>query len=414
MGLMTLSPLVAHDRAAYESVWRARQTFSWRLLFAEAMESDFQLYYAQRYRVHMRLALAVGALGLLLSVFEDFLVPAAERDFPLFLRLVVSFPIVCLLYILIQLPSLARWQQAMLMFSTIGGATAFMLMAFFVASPMGRIYIDTVMLIQIFGLVLLRMQFSYALPSVLVIVSGVSFALLNMPFPGSRHSHLIDLMLIAFAGLLCLVANYLIERSVRSDYLQQRMLEFHRQDLENTNQYLQKLLRSDALTGIFNRRHFDSHLADEFRRAERSGDAVALLMLDVDYFKLYNDTYGHQAGDEVLAMVAKTLAAFSRRPGDVAARYGGEEFSLILPGTSEADAMAIAEEIVASIFSQNIAHKSSRISDRLTVSIGVASLQPDGLAQNEAALIANADQAMYLAKNTGRNRARSWSSLTEK
>lgn len=411
---MTLSPLITHDRAVYESAWRARQKFGWRLLFAQAMESDFQIYYAQRYRIHMRIALGVGALAILLSGFEDFLIPLGERDFPLFLRYVVSFPIVCLLFVLIQLPALARWQQAMLMFSTLGGATAFMLMAFFVASPMGRIYIDTVMLIQIFGLVLLRMQFNYAIPSVLMIIAGVSMALLNITFPGSAHDHLIDLILIIFAGALCLVANYLIERSVRADYLQQRILEFHQQDLESTNLHLQKLLRSDALTGIFNRRHFDSHLADEFRRAERSGDSVALLMLDVDYFKRYNDTYGHQAGDEVLSVVAQTLAAFARRPGDAAARYGGEEFALILPGISETDAMAIAEEVVASIYTQNLPHKSSLISDRLTVSVGVASLQPDGLNQNEAVLIAKADQALYLAKDSGRNRACNWSSLAEK
>ncbi|MDI1301141.1 MAG: diguanylate cyclase [bacterium] len=408
---MALLHRVTHDRAVYEAAWNSRNSYGWRLPFGEPMESDFLAYYAERYREHMTLGLGIGALAMLLSVFEDFFIPVGERNFPLFIRFGLVLPAVCLLFILIQRPSLARWQQPILMLSTLGGATAFLLMAFFVTSSLGRIYIDTVMLIQIFGLVLLRMQFSYAIPSVLMIIAGASFALLRLPFSGSVHDHLIGLMLITFAGLLCLVANYLIERSVRSDYLQQRLLEFRQQDLEASNSNLQKLLRSDALTGIFNRRHFDNHLADEFRRAERANYPMALLMIDVDYFKSYNDTYGHQAGDEVLAGVAQTLATFARRPGDVAARYGGEEFALILPGSSEENAMVIAEEIVADIYAQNLPHKSSRISDRLTVSIGVASLQPDGMKQNEAALIANADQALYLAKNTGRNRARSWSSI---
>lgn len=411
---MTLLHRVTHDRAVYESAWNSRERYGWPLPFAEPMESDFQGYYAERYREHMKLGLGIGALAMLLSVFEDFLIPVGQRDFPLFIRFFVVLPMVCLLFVLIQRPTFARWQQSILMLSTLGGAAAFMLMAFFVTSPLGRIYIDTVMLIQLFGLLLLRMQFSYAVPSVLVIVAGVSFALLNLTFPGSAHDHLIDLMLIVFAGVLCLVANYLIERSVRSDYLQQRMLEFRQEDLEASNSHLQKLLRSDALTGIFNRRHFDSHLSDEFRRAERGNYPVALLMLDVDYFKPYNDTYGHQAGDETLAKVAQTLAFFARRPGDVAARYGGEEFALILPGSSEEDAMAIAEEVVTNIYEQHLVHKSSRICDRLTVSIGVASVQPDGVSQDEAVLIAKADQALYLAKNTGRNRARTWSSIGNK
>lgn len=411
---MTLSHRVTHDRAVYESAWQSRRDYGWRLLFAEPLEADFQEHYAERYRDHMRLGLGIGALAMLFSVFEDFLIPVGERQFPLFIRFVIVMPSVCMLFILIQRPALARWQQAMLMLSTLGGAAAFMLMAFFVTSPLGRIYIDTLMLIQIFGLMLLRMQFSYAVPSVVVIITGATVALLNLPFPGSPQDHLIDLMLIVFAGVLCLVGNYLFERSARSDYLQQRMLEFRQQDLEESNSHLQKLLRSDALTGIFNRRHFDHHLANEFRRAERSHYPVALLMLDVDSFKPYNDTYGHQAGDEILSKVAQTLAAFARRPGDVAARYGGEEFALILPGSSEADAMAIAEEVVTNIYEQHLVHKSSRVSDRLTVSIGVASLQPDGKDNDEVSLIANADQALYLAKNTGRNRARTWSSIAGK
>lgn len=411
---MTLPYRVTHDRAVYESAWQSRQSYSWRLPFAAPLESDFQKHYAERYREHMKLGLGIGALAILLSVFEDFLIPAGQRDFPLLIRFGLVLPIVCLLFALIQRPALSRWQQPILMLSTIGGAMAFMLMAFSVTSPAGRLYIDTLMLIQIFGLVLLRMQFSYAIPSVLVIIAGTSIALLNLPFPGSPQAHVIDLMLIVFAGMLCLVGNYLMERSARSDYLQQRMLEFRQQDLEASNTHLEKLLRSDALTGISNRRHFDSHLADEFRRAERGNYPVALLMIDVDSFKPYNDTYGHQAGDEVLSKVAQTLAEYARRPGDVAARYGGEEFALILPGSSEADASAIAEEVVGNIFEQNLVHKSSRVCDRLTVSIGVASLQPDGQSCDETALIANADQALYLAKNTGRNRVRIWSAIAEK
>lgn len=408
---MTSSSPVAQGRAAYEAVWQASQEQGWRLAYPEPLESDYQSYYAIRYRSHMGLGLAVGALAILISWFEDFLIPADQRVMPMFIRFALVLPSVLLLLFLIMRPAMARWQQSMLMLSTIGGAAAFMLMAFFVSSPLGRIYVETLMLILIFGLSLLRMQFAYALACVCVIIVGASVAMLGLPFPGSRQGHLIDLMLIVFAALLCLVANYMIERSARGDYVQQRLLEFRQEDLEASNAHLQQLLRSDALTGIANRRHFDQRLTEEFRRAERGHYPLALLMLDIDAFKQYNDTYGHQAGDETLAKVAQTLAIFARRPGDVAARYGGEEFALILPGSSEENALSIAEEIVMNVFEQHLPHKSSRVSDRITVSIGVASVQPGIDVPEAALLVANADQALYFAKGAGRNRARHWSSM---
>jgi diguanylate cyclase (GGDEF)-like protein len=405
---MTTHPRVALERSIYESAWRGARDWHWRFGWAAPLEDDFQHHYADRYRSQMVLGLAVGALAILVSVFEDFLIPIGQREMPLFIRFGLVFPAVLILAFLISRPALARWQQAILMLSTLGGASAFMLMAFYVSSPLGRIYIDTLMLIQIFGLTLLRMQFSYAIACVLVIVAGATSALLLLDFPGSQSENLIDLMLIFFAGTLCLVANYMMERSARLDYLQQRLLEIGQRELEKTNTHLQQLLRSDALTGIANRRHFDVRLDEEFRRAARNRSALALLMVDIDSFKQYNDTYGHQAGDETLVRVAQVLSLFARRPGDVAARYGGEEFSLILPGSNEADALVIADEIVAYVFSQNMPHRSARASDRVTVSIGVAALQAEHETMQAADLVARADQALYFAKSSGRNCARSW------
>jgi diguanylate cyclase (GGDEF)-like protein len=332
---------------------------------------------------------------------------------PLLIRFGMVLPSVLLLILLIRRPAYAAWQQSILMLSALGGATAFLLMAHFVQSPLGRIYIDTLLLIQIFGLALLRMQFSYALASVLLISVGTGFALFHFDFPGNPEERFIDLILIVFAGMLCLVANYLMERSARSDYLQQRLLEFRQQDLEESNSHLEHLLRSDSLTGIANRRYFDQRIDEEFRRAERGGYPLALLMLDVDCFKQFNDTYGHQAGDQTLAQVAQSLAVFARRPGDMAARYGGEEFALILPGSSEEDALAIANEIVAHVLERNIRHDSSRVCGRVTVSVGVASLRPGASDAGVPELIASADQALYLAKGNGRNQACTWSMVQQ-
>ncbi|MDF3030942.1 MAG: hypothetical protein K0R03_1500 [Moraxellaceae bacterium] len=401
------------DSSLYESAWKASGKGGWRLSWDSPLEADFQAYYAERYREHMVLGLAVGALAMVVSVFEDFLLPSGERNMPLLIRFGVVLPVLLLLIMLIRRPAVSAWQQAILMLSTLGGATAFLLMAHFVQSPLGRIYVDTLLLIQIFGLALLRMQFSYALACVLLIAAGTAFALFNFEFPVAPGEQLIDFILILFAGMLCLVANYLMERSARSDYLQQRLLEFRQQDLEESNSHLEHLLRSDALTGIANRRYFDQRLEEEFRRAERGGYPLALLMLDVDCFKQYNDTYGHQAGDQTLTQVAQALAVFARRPGDMAARYGGEEFALILPGSTEEDALIIAGDIVGHVYGKGIRHETSRVGDRVTVSVGVASVRPGASDAGVPELIANADQALYLAKTRGRNRACTWSMVEQ-
>jgi diguanylate cyclase (GGDEF)-like protein len=411
--MSTASRPASQDSSLYESAWTASGKGGWRLSWNSPLEADFQAHYAERYREHMVLGLAVGAFAMVVSCFEDFLLPSGERYMPMLIRFGLVLPAILLLILLIRRPAYARWQQSILMLSTLGGATAFLLMAHFVESPLGRIYIDTLLLIQIFGLALLRMQFSYALACVLLISTGTGFALFNFEFPGIAEERLIDFILIVFAGMLCLVANYLMERSARSDYLQQRLLEFRQQDLEESNSHLEHLLRSDALTGIANRRYFDQRLDEEFRRAERGGYPLALLMLDVDCFKQFNDTYGHQAGDQALAQVAQSLAVFARRPGDMAARYGGEEFALILPGSSEEDALAIATEIVAHVQERNIRHDTSRVCNRVTVSIGVASVRPGASEAGIPELIAAADQALYLAKGSGRNRACIWSMVQQ-
>jgi diguanylate cyclase (GGDEF)-like protein/PAS domain S-box-containing protein len=172
-------------------------------------------------------------------------------------------------------------------------------------------------------------------------------------------------------------------------------------ELESLSQRLEALSTTDGLTGIANRRRFDSQMEAEWTRALRGSHSLALLMLDVDLFKRYNDHYGHQAGDECLRSVAKIFDSKSRRSSDLAARYGGEEFALIAPDTDASSAMHLAEVIRQSIESYGLPHAKSP-TGRVTVSIGVSVMMPDGSQQPEA-LIQMADRALYLAKNQGRN-----------
>ncbi len=167
------------------------------------------------------------------------------------------------------------------------------------------------------------------------------------------------------------------------------------------------LLRSlsflDGLTGIANRRRFDEAMAREWRRCGRSHQPVSLILLDVDHFKAYNDHYGHQAGDECLRAIADILAEQVNRAGDLIARYGGEEFIVLLPETGHEGAEQVAERLRLAVARQGIPHAHSPVAPHITISLGVATQvptgtdTPDGLAQM-------ADQLLYQAKRSGRNR----------
>ena len=174
--------------------------------------------------------------------------------------------------------------------------------------------------------------------------------------------------------------------------------------LTDLNELLTNLSLIDSLTGIPNRRCFDDTLAQEWRRAARHGGDLTLMMLDVDHFKMYNDTYGHQKGDSCLQDVATAIGKQLRRPGDIVARYGGEEFAIILPNTGAAQTESLLKAVKSALAALKIEHKSSPTAAFVTVSIGVASQTPDQALSEPADLIELADQALYQAKELGRNR----------
>jgi diguanylate cyclase (GGDEF)-like protein len=164
---------------------------------------------------------------------------------------------------------------------------------------------------------------------------------------------------------------------------------------------LQQLSLSDALTGIGNRRCFDDFLDREWRRAARERTSLALVMCDVDFFKKYNDRYGHPAGDEVLKAVGQALGTTVKRPTDLATRYGGEEFALLLPDTTPEGALHLAEQARAAVAALGILHEESH-HQHVSLSLGVAIIQPTP-GSNAALLVQAADRALYQAKEAGRN-----------
>jgi len=174
-------------------------------------------------------------------------------------------------------------------------------------------------------------------------------------------------------------------------------------ELEESNATLQLLSCLDGLTGIANRRRFDEFMAKEWKRSNREKSTISLILIDIDYFKPYNDNYGHQQGDDTLKTVAKALNEGINRPADLLARYGGEEFVIVLPETTLAGATQLAENLTEQVRKLQILHEHSKTADIVTVSIGVACCEPDKRYNSVETLLEAADKALYEAKGQGRN-----------
>lgn len=174
--------------------------------------------------------------------------------------------------------------------------------------------------------------------------------------------------------------------------------------LEQAVEKLNQLSSLDGLTGVANRRRFDEYINLEWARSRRNNRPMSLILADIDYFKAYNDMYGHQAGDECLKAVARTLQGVLNRPGDLVCRYGGEEFAAVLPETDSNGAIMIANTMCARVEAMGIIHESSPISNYITASLGVATILPTS--GSAAELVSAADRALYEAKGGGRNRVK--------
>jgi len=177
------------------------------------------------------------------------------------------------------------------------------------------------------------------------------------------------------------------------------------QELQKSNTELQKLSRQDGLTGIANRRRFDDFIRKECLRSARDSMPISIILIDIDYFKLYNDNYGHLRGDDCLKKVAHALLMAVQRPADLVARYGGEEFVVVLPNTDITGARNIAEVLRRAIEALEIPHAYSPLNNVLTISMGIAS-KVASKNNSPADIIDMADKAMYEAKHAGRNQSR--------
>lgn len=224
-----------------------------------------------------------------------------------------------------------------------------------------------------------------------------------------------DRVLLKARVSACLDKKYLHDREILNKQKLEgayKELAVAYYELEIIKNELEALSHRDGLTGIANRRYFDTVLDREWKSALREKKSLSLVLFDIDYFKKYNDTYGHLAGDDCLCQVAIAASRVAKRPRDTLARYGGEEFAVILPETDLIGAGVCAEKIRAEIETLQIKHESSQINPYVTASIGVSTLVPN-LQITALQLIKEADLALYQAKRDGRNRVNLWQAPQE-
>ena len=370
--------------------------------FPDALETAFNAYYGTNTLKHVRVALLTGLL--LYGVFGivDLMLQPADRMHMWLIRYAVVCPAISAGLAFTYISHLRRLMQPVLTCVMLVGSLGIVGMVYFDPTPAKNYYYSGILLLIMgaFTFVSLRSRYaiSWAVATTLAYEAVAIFA---------NHTDLDTLVQNSFTIIATIIigafSNFLMENYLRRDFLNSLLLEHENRELQKASRELHRLSISDALTGLGNRRHFENMLDQEWLRAMRSEAPVSLALLDIDFFKNYNDNYGHQAGDDCLRLVAQGIGGFARRPGDTAARYGGEEFVLLLSGTDLPQAAAIAEACRAWVEALKLPHGHSMASAVVTVSIGVATMVPEADCGRRE-LVAAADKALYRAKSEGRNR----------
>lgn len=381
---------LAHlDDASLDSAYlrQQRRGFPW-LRFEGGLERAFRRYHARAYLRRMRWALLVAMLLVpLFAVLDLIALPDGVRERTLAIRLGLMLPLLLLAGWATFLLRLRPFLQLITGFCALGCGLVVVAIIWVSRSQNFPLPYEGIILVTVFFYFLLGLRFATALACGWLVFLAYLLVELAAGLPGEVLMY--NAFFLAMTNLICSVGCYFLEYSSRESFLAQGLL--------------QDLVEQDFLTGLLNRRAFSDKAGRRWRQALREQQPLALLMLDVDYFKRYNDHYGHLAGDAALRAISGVLAAHARRPLDCVARYGGEEFVGLWYGLDEACALAMAESIRSDIQALELPHAASGVAAMVTLSIGVAHVLPPTPPSLEDALRL-ADAALYLAKEQGRNR----------
>ena len=358
------------------------------LSFDDELEQAFKRYHLNVFLLRMRWALLVATLLILLfAVLDSISLPEPVRSQVLSLRLGLILPILSITW-------LATYRSALRDYLQLIGGVAALLTGLGVVGIIGiaryhgfPLPYEGIILVTVFFYFLTGLRFSTA-----ALCGWLTFvAYLAVEVLGGLAADVLlyNTFFLGTANVIGSVGCYFLEYSTRQNFLAQGLL--------------QDLAEKDFLTGLLNRRAFTERAERSWRQAQREKQALGVVMMDVDFFKRYNDHYGHAAGDEALRQVARVIGGHARRPLDCTARYGGEEFVGVWYNLSEAHMLSILENLRSSIEALGLVHASSDAAPVVTLSIGLAYLTPQPHQSPEDALRL-ADVALYLAKEQGRNR----------
>ena len=372
-----------------------------RLRFVGEIEQRYRALYIKRDKRYVRNLIGVLlVLYLFYGACDWYLL--GDNVLPVWgIRYFVGMPLLFITYLVVRTRWVERYFQALLSAGVTVLVVTTLIMIRLVETEIMHLYIASLLAMVMGGMIITRMHFFAACFTGGAYVA-LSFLLLS---PLTEKGPIITYYILLEAGVVffSLIAVYSYERGVRKEFLQKILIQRKNNQLQKANEKLKNLVDVDPLTGIANRRNFDHVIDEEWRRARRRNYTLAMLMVDIDYFKAYNDSLGHQKGDQCLRQVAQGLHSMARRPGDLVARYGGEEFAIVLPALNLDEALAVANGFCEKVRTLGIPHPRSDVSDVVTVSVGVAALRPNQ-GNERSDLLKLADDALYLAKNRGRNR----------
>jgi diguanylate cyclase (GGDEF)-like protein len=369
-------------------VLRQLETGAPDLKFTPFLEKEFREFCLNQMVTRGRLAASVAFLfAIVISSLEIILRDPIIADIPSVVPVALLAPALGMILISTYIPALARHYEviASTCITLAGLCTIYIAQ---VGSKSGASYLlASVVLINLYACRFLGFRFAIgvSVSSFLVIAHFASGWLLGLPM----RELLYMTAILGAATVIGTVSSYNWENTLRKGFVEQRMLN--------------ELAQRDGLTGLYNRRIFDDYIQRVWRQARREQVTVEIIFIDIDHFKIYNDLHGHQAGDDCLRKVAKSIARAAKRPFDFSARYGGEEFVLVLYGPPDDYARSLPEQLRQQIIELAIPHEGSQVAPMITVSIGVALADPSS-GRSLTGAIQAADEAVYEAKQGGRNR----------
>ena len=358
-----------------------------RLRFSGLLEKDFREFYVA---VNLPRARLSGLIALILALSVtciDLVLGQPTSSQINTLRLGLLCPLLAVIGVAISLPAGRRYymQIASVGVILVGAVVIYIT---HLAALQGASYILAgLVLVVLYACLFLGLLFNIAISISALLVAGhlVMGYWLGLPLGELFYMAAI----LGAAGVIGGISTYNLEHALRTNFLETRLLN--------------ELAERDGLTGLYNRRIFDDFIRRVWRQSRREDVGIEIIFVDIDYFKIYNDVYGHQAGDDCLKKVASSIARCAKRPFDFCARYGGEEFVLVLYGPPEDYARSLPEQIRCDVLDLAIQHEGSDVAKFVTVSVGVA-LARAGSNRSLTGAIQTADEALYEAKRGGRNR----------